>query len=196
MKEPGLYKIIMRSNKKEAAKFQEWVCDEVLPSIRKTGKYKKTGHPKFKRLTFRIETEADLHAKVVNLLKNQYPDSLFVATLGENQDTPFKRLKSYRMGYLKGSPDLIINNQHKHFSGFAIEFKSPTGKGVLSKAQSEMMGKYDINNYKTLITNDYDECVVQIVAYMMDTRIRCKYCPRKFKNGTTLGNHCEFIHRK
>ena len=59
-----------------------------------------------------------------------------------------------------------------------------------------MMGKYDINNYKTLITNDYDQCVVQIVEYMRDVRIRCKYCPRKFNNGTTLGNNLKHIHRK
>ena len=36
----GLYKIIMRSNKPNAAKFQEFVCEEILPSIRKTGEYK------------------------------------------------------------------------------------------------------------------------------------------------------------
>lgn len=37
--EKGLYRIIFRSNKKEAERFQDWVFDEVLPSIRKTGKY-------------------------------------------------------------------------------------------------------------------------------------------------------------
>jgi anti-repressor protein len=33
--EAGLYKFIMRSNKAIAQKFQEWVCGEVLPSLRK-----------------------------------------------------------------------------------------------------------------------------------------------------------------
>jgi prophage antirepressor-like protein len=37
--EAGLYKLIMRSNKPIAEKFQEWVCEEVLPSIRKKGQY-------------------------------------------------------------------------------------------------------------------------------------------------------------
>lgn len=37
--ESGLYKLIMRSNKPIAQKFQEWVCGEVLPSIRKKGEY-------------------------------------------------------------------------------------------------------------------------------------------------------------
>jgi prophage antirepressor-like protein len=38
--EAGLYKIVMRSDKKIAEKFQEFVCEEILPSIRKTGEYK------------------------------------------------------------------------------------------------------------------------------------------------------------
>ena len=37
--EPGLYKLIMRSNKSEAEQFQDWVTGEVLPSIRKHGIY-------------------------------------------------------------------------------------------------------------------------------------------------------------
>ncbi len=37
--EAGLYKLIMRSNKPNAEKFQKWVCEDVLPSIRKYGTY-------------------------------------------------------------------------------------------------------------------------------------------------------------
>lgn len=37
--ESGLYTLIMRSNKPEAKVFRKWVTSEVLPSIRKTGKY-------------------------------------------------------------------------------------------------------------------------------------------------------------
>lgn len=37
--EPNLYKCIFQSRKKEAEQFQDWVCGEILPSIRKTGGY-------------------------------------------------------------------------------------------------------------------------------------------------------------
>ena len=37
--EPNLYRTIFRSNKPEAKAFQDWVFEEVLPSIRKTGSY-------------------------------------------------------------------------------------------------------------------------------------------------------------
>ncbi|ELB7313041.1 BRO-N domain-containing protein [Enterobacter hormaechei] len=37
--EPNLYRVIFRSNKPEARQFQNWVFNEVLPAIRKTGGY-------------------------------------------------------------------------------------------------------------------------------------------------------------
>lgn len=37
--ESGVYKLIFKSKKEEAEKFQDWVTDEVLPNIRKTGGY-------------------------------------------------------------------------------------------------------------------------------------------------------------
>lgn len=37
--EPGLYKLILRSDKPEAKDFQRWITHEVLPRIRKTGAY-------------------------------------------------------------------------------------------------------------------------------------------------------------
>lgn len=37
--EPGLYSVILRSDKPEAKQFKRWVTHDVLPSIRKTGAY-------------------------------------------------------------------------------------------------------------------------------------------------------------
>lgn len=37
--EQNLYKVIMRSDKPQAEPFQDWVCGEVLPSIRRAGAY-------------------------------------------------------------------------------------------------------------------------------------------------------------
>lgn len=39
IKEPDMYRLIMRSDLPSAERFQDWVTDEVLPSIRKTGGY-------------------------------------------------------------------------------------------------------------------------------------------------------------
>lgn len=39
LKESGVYKLIFKSHKESAERFQDWVTDEVLPSIRKHGAY-------------------------------------------------------------------------------------------------------------------------------------------------------------
>lgn len=47
--EPAVYKLAFRSNKPEADAFTNWVAAEVLPAIRKTGKYEVV--PKTEQLT-------------------------------------------------------------------------------------------------------------------------------------------------
>lgn len=37
--ESDVYRLIMRSNLPNAERFQDWVCEDILPSIRKTGGY-------------------------------------------------------------------------------------------------------------------------------------------------------------
>ncbi|ACK78068.1 Bro-N domain-containing protein [Acidithiobacillus ferrooxidans] len=48
--EPGLYRLILTSRKPEAHAFKRWVTHEVLPMIRKTGKYETSpAQPKYAR---------------------------------------------------------------------------------------------------------------------------------------------------
>ena len=192
--ESGLYSLILRSDMDKAKEFKRWVTKEVLPSIRKTGRYE-YNHKPFKMLTFNIQTEFDLHKKVVNFIRNHYPKALLNATLGENQINSDMRLRSYNLGYQKGSPDLIIQNLHKVYSGFAIEFKSPRGYRELSEHQNVMLQEYTNNGFKVLVSNDYDEIIKEIIHYFDGVRIKCNHCSRKFKSSETLKNHSNYIHR-
>ena len=191
--ESGLYSLILRSDMDKAKEFKRWVTKEVLPSIRKTGKYEFNNRP-YKMLTFNINTEYDLHKKVVNFIRNNYPKAILIPTLGENQINGSMRIKSYNMGYQKGACDLFIGNMHLKYSGFAIEFKTPTGYGKLSEEQGMMLQEYENNNYKILVSNDYDEIIKEIILYFQGVRIKCKHCSRKFKSTETLSNHLKFIH--
>ena len=194
--ESGLYSLILRSKLESAKEFKRWVTSQVLPSIRKTGRYDYCIDHKYNNtLSFKIENETDLHVKVVSFLKKRYPHSLFTVTLGENQDTAFKRINSFKKGYLRGSPDLIINNLHKHYTGFCIEFKSPNGRGVLSPDQSIMLQQYQSNGFKTLVSNDYDYIIEQIIEYFRDVRILCSHCLRRFITSQSLTNHINGFHK-
>ena len=109
----------------------------------------------------------DLYVKVVSFLKKRYPHSLFTVTLGENQDTVHKRIDSFKKGYLRGSPDLIINYLHKHYTGFCIEFKSPKGNGILSSDQSMILLQYQNNGFKTLkVICCYDDKYSKYIAFI------------------------------
>ena len=194
--ESGLYSLIFGSRLESAKNFKRWVTKDLLPSIRKTGRYDHCIDHKYNnKLTFKIENEMDLHVKVVSFLKKRYPHSLFTVTLGENQDTVFKRINSFKKGYLRGSPDLIINNLHKHYTGFCIEFKSPKGNGVLSPDQSMILLQYKNNGFKTLVSNDYDNIIEQVIEYFRDVRIKCSYFPRRFISSQSLRNHIKFFHK-
>ena len=37
--EPGMYEVVIRSDKPNAARFRRWITSDVLPSIRRTGSY-------------------------------------------------------------------------------------------------------------------------------------------------------------
>ena len=194
--ESGLYSLIFGSRLESAKNFKRWVTKDVLPSIPKTGKYDYCIDHKYNNtLTFKIENEMDLHVKVISFLKKRYPHSLFTVTLGENQDTVYKRIDSFKKGYLHGSPDLIINNLHKHYTGFCIEFKSTKGNGVLSPDQSMVLLQYKSNGFKTLVSNDYDHIIEQIIEYFRDASILCSYCPRRFISSQSLRNHIKFFHK-
>ena len=114
------------------------------------------------------------------LSEKRYPHSLLIATLGENQDTSVKRIESHRKGYLRGFPDLIINNLHKHYTGFAIKFKNPNGKRILSYDQSKMLRQYQNNDFKTLVFNNFDHIIEQLIEYFRSVGIKCLHCSGGF----------------
>lgn len=48
--EAGLYSLIIRSHRTEAERFRKWICEDVLPSIRKKGQYELDNQSKQKLL--------------------------------------------------------------------------------------------------------------------------------------------------
>ena len=189
--EPGFYALVLKSNLETAREFQKWVFSSVLPTLRKHGQGKLNPHD----LLFKIESEFDLHTKVVAYIRRFYPDALIIAGLGELQDTQNKRIASWRKGYQKGQPDIIIGNPSKRHIGFCIELKTPKGTGSLSKEQGDLLKKYRRNGYRCMVSNDYDLIVREVIEYFKDLRIKCEYCSRGFLSEKSLSSHekiCRF----
>ena len=191
--ESGFYSLVLSSKLETAKKFKHWITSEVLPSIRKYGYYKLFESPNNKM--FKIENEMDLHTKVVELIRNFYPDALLVPGLGENQDTSEKRINSWKKGYQRGQPDLMVLNNHRDFKGLCIEFKSPTNNYCVTESQLKMKEKYKNNGFAFILSNDYDKISKLIHKYMAGVRIPCEYCTKAFRNKKTLNTHYKVFHR-
>ena len=157
--ESGFYSLILSSKSPSAKKFKRWVTSEVLPSIRKKGYYKSKSNDV-------IETETDLHCKVVSFIREKYPNALMIAGLGENQKTEAERIESWRKGYMSGQCDLMLMNPTRKYSSLCIEFKDPKGNNHLSEKQIEMKGKYMLNKCKYISSRSATDITFEIVKYM------------------------------
>ncbi len=43
LREPDVYRLVLRANTPDAEKFQDWICEEVLPQLRRTGMFMMAG---------------------------------------------------------------------------------------------------------------------------------------------------------
>jgi len=62
--EGGFFQLALRSKMKAAIKFQSWVCEEVLPAIRKTGRYSLIPEPQIPTTTVAVDEISDLQTRV------------------------------------------------------------------------------------------------------------------------------------
>ena len=163
--EAGVYELIWHSKKPVALRFREWVVSEVLPEIRKTGKY-------LKHNQVSLMCERDLHYKVMAFVRRFFDEAVVVPGLGELQDTPEKRSDAWHKGYKAGQPDILILNRTRKASGLALELKTPLCPRSPSAEQEAFLKALRDSNYETLVSNCYDEIVVKILEFREAVR-RC-----------------------
>jgi prophage antirepressor-like protein len=118
--EAGLYKIIMRSKKKIAEKFQEWVCGEVLPSLRKKGEYKMNESYQLKLAEMNKLLEQK--EKILEETKKDLKEKTLRVKYTENKLNETKQIlttKSTELKNLKKNHNSILKqrNYHKFKSG-------------------------------------------------------------------------------
>jgi prophage antirepressor-like protein len=214
--ESGLYSLILRSQKEEAKQFKRWITSEVLPSIRKTGKFALQEQipppPPPSPLedvdffdidkirddnTIVLTNENHLHFKVVDYIRKYFNHAMLMSSLGEFQDTVDKRIEGKMKGYQKGACDIMITNKHIKYQGMCIELKTPKGTGHLSSSQEKWLKDMHLNGHYVIVSNDYDEICYEIAKYFEGVRYVCPYClakPQYFKTKQSLDKHLTLFH--
>ena len=129
-----------------------------------------------------INNERDLHYKVVDYIKKYIKEAIIIPGLGEHQYTSNLRSDAYFKGYQGGQPDIIVLNYHTKYKGLEIEFKTPTGRGIISKNQENYMNNLKHNGFMTLVSNDYDLIITTIVKYSLGIRYIISKIKRKFRS--------------
>lgn len=90
--EPGLYSLILRSNKPEAKEFKRWITHEVIPSIRKHGAYmtpetleKTLTDPDFIiKLATELKNEKQARIQAEKTVKIMKPKALFADSVSDS----------------------------------------------------------------------------------------------------------------
>ena len=131
-----------------------------------------------------IANERDLHYKVVDYIKKYIKEAIIIPGLGEHQIRSSLRSDAYMKGYTGGQPDILLLNYHTKYKGLAIEFKTPTGRGIISKNQENYLKQLEHNGFQTLVSDDYDLIITTMVKYSMGIRYTINKIKRKFRSAS------------
>lgn len=146
--EGNLYRLVIKSRMPAAEKFESWVCDEVLPSIRKTGSYSvaevREEYPPEEDDT-RLLTEDEVES--IKRFANGIADCLPTMTKHKVMASVYSRIKSplriariddlpgayydRTMGFLKSRLELArTHNRRQSAEDSAMLSKLTEGRGV------------------------------------------------------------------
>ena len=144
LREANVYRLIMRSNLESAGRFQDWVTEEVLPSIRKTGSYSVKPMTTIEMLAMQAQAMVELERK-----QREYD----VALQGLSQDVnELKRVRSEAEQQLKALPLSEEKTPEKSLRAIvnelARQYQRLTGceyTEVWNKAYKDLYYKYGIS---------------------------------------------------
>jgi prophage antirepressor-like protein len=183
--EAGMFSLVLASKLPAAEAFKDWVCEDVLPALRRHGRYSCLPE---------VHNERELHAELVKHIRAHHPEVRVSPGLGEMQDTSNKRIECWSKGYQKGQPDLIVHRRSGQFSGFALELKTPKGCGILSAEQRDWLEGLGRAGYKTLVTESLQEAIQALDSFLRDARVCCKHCGSSFISEANLRRHVRRFH--
>lgn len=149
--ESGLYALIFGSKLKSAKQFKHWVTSEVLPSIRKTGSYRKPQTAmEMLQLTQQAVLEVDEKIKAVDKDLQDFKQDMPILGIEESRITAAVRRKG---AYCLGGKE-----------SEAYKDKSLRGK-VYSDIYSQLKREFGVDTYKAIKRSMCNKAVSIVESY-------------------------------
>ena len=154
--EQNLYKVIMRSDKPQVEAFQDWVCGEVLPSIRKNGGYIATSEDDDAEMILAKAlkvADATIKRKEQQLLEQKEQIDKQIKTINK-----MKPLAEYTKEVLQSDSTYTLTQVSKDLGFKSVyKFLDWANKNILYKQSNQWMptAKYSDKDYFKTRTTKY-----------------------------------------
>ena len=166
--ESGLYNFLISSRMKKAKEFQLWLINEVLPNIRKYGKYEvnKKLKLKLKNLNKKIKLlEKQNETLKKNMTKNKYPKGMYIYILEDE--------KLFKIGYTNDLQKRINNYNIGKANKAEYKYYRKTKCGLeIEKCMKSILNKYIYKSNKEFY-NCKLEKIINALAKCLSIEKKC-----------------------
>jgi len=112
----------------------------------------------------RAKDEFKIQADFVRYVELMYPDLLYTISPAGFIMSAGMAMKMVRMGYRKGTPDILFFEPRGAYHGFLMEIKTQDGK--TSEAQETFLGLAREREYAIAICRSVDEAISALRRYL------------------------------
>jgi len=185
--EIGLYTLLIKSKQKKAKEFQKWIINDILPSLRKHGKYEVNKKIKLKiknlnnKINILIKENETLKQNMIN---NNYPSGTHIYVIEDNN--------KYKIGYTSNlKKRLAVYNTNKSDKiSYAFYKKTKCAKEI------ESYLKALLNKYLYRKNSEYYNCDLDIIIEKIKKCLKfektCKNC-NDITNNNQIGGNLNII---
>ena len=190
--EIGLYTFLIKSKMKEALNFQLWLVSDVLPNLRKFGKYEvnKKIKTKLKNLNNKIKEleKANLILKN-NMTKNKYPIGEHVYVILDDS--------KYKIGYTKNlKKRLEVYNTGKANKSTFVYYKKTKCAYEIELCVKALLNKYIYKSNKEFYNCSLDK-IIEAINKCIKIEKKCSKCNEininNIQNGGAIENNLNII---
>lgn len=112
------------------------------------------------------KNEYKIQADFVRYVELMYPDLLYTISPAGFIMSAGMAMKMMRMGYRKGTPDIMFFEPRGKWHGLLIEFKDP--KGVVSETQINFLGQAKARGYWVDICRSTASAIALLDLYLKE----------------------------